>query len=137
MVRGYTILNDVLSLKNIVEGFLNDRGTAGRTNSSSIPVNLNSTDDSVTVTVLAPGVFIEDISIELVDRNINITLDRKNSQSDANYLRRERAFGSFSTSVSLPWRVNQDSIKASLHNGILTITAKKSEEAKAKKIEIK
>ena len=53
-----------------------------------------------------------------------------------NYLRIERAYGSFSRSFSLANSVNPDGIKADYQNGVLTLNVPKREEAKPKQIKV-
>jgi len=56
--------------------------------------------------------------------------------SEENYLRVERAYGSFSRSFSLSNTVNPEAIKADYHDGVLTLTIPKREEAKPKQIKV-
>ena len=55
---------------------------------------------------------------------------------EENYLRIERAYGSFSRSFSLVNTVNSDAIKADYKNGVLTLSIPKREEAKPKQIKV-
>ncbi len=52
------------------------------------------------------------------------------------YLRVERTYGSFSRSFSLANTVNSEAIKADYHDGVLTLSIPKREEAKPKQIKI-
>ena len=56
--------------------------------------------------------------------------------SEDNYLRVERAYGSFSRSFSLANTVNPEAIKADYQNGVLTLKVPKREEAKPKQIKV-
>ena len=56
--------------------------------------------------------------------------------NEDNYLRIERAYGSFSRSFSLANTVNSEAIKADYQNGVLTLTVPKREEAKPKQIKV-
>jgi HSP20 family protein len=53
-----------------------------------------------------------------------------------NYLRVERAYGSFSRSFALANTVNAEAINADYQNGVLTLTIPKREEAKPKQIKV-
>ncbi|MBE9592875.1 MAG: Hsp20/alpha crystallin family protein, partial [Proteobacteria bacterium] len=53
-----------------------------------------------------------------------------------NYYRRERSFGSFYRSFTLPTTVNPEDIKATYKDGILTVEVPKQEEKKPKQITI-
>lgn len=50
---------------------------------------------------------------------------------------RERYYGSFQRSISLPANINDDAINARFENGILHITIPKKEQGKTRKIEVK
>ena len=52
------------------------------------------------------------------------------------YYRVERAFGSFSRSLSLPEGVEADKVKAAFDNGVLEVTIPKPAERKPHRVEI-
>ena len=58
--------------------------------------------------------------------------------NEENYLRVERAYGSFTRSFSLPNTVSPDAIRAeyNYNNGVLTVHLPKREESKPKQIKI-
>ena len=55
---------------------------------------------------------------------------------EENYLRVERAYGSFSRSFSLANSVKSEAIKADYQNGVLALSLPKREEAKPKQIKV-
>ena len=55
---------------------------------------------------------------------------------EKNYLRVERAYGSFARSFSLANTVNTEAIKADYKDGVLTLSIPKREEAKPKQIKV-
>src|SRR5260370_8124797 len=59
----------------------------------------------------------------------------KNVHED-NYLRIERAYGSFSRSFSLASSVKSEAIKADYQNGVLSLSIPKREEANPKQIKV-
>ncbi|PVH70102.1 HSP20-like chaperone [Cadophora sp. DSE1049] len=62
--------------------------------------------------------------------------DEGNKKPDHRYWVSERSVGEFSRSFSFPTRVDQDQVKASMKNGILSILVPKLEDAKSRKIDI-
>jgi HSP20 family protein len=50
---------------------------------------------------------------------------------------RERRFGTFSRSISLPTSIKADKIEANYESGVLTLHLPKSEEAKPKRIKVR
>jgi HSP20 family protein len=53
------------------------------------------------------------------------------------YHLRERRYGTFMRSVTLPTRIKGDAIEASYQNGVVTLRLPKAEEVKPKRIAIK
>jgi HSP20 family protein len=60
----------------------------------------------------------------------------KLQQEDVKWHRRERAYGTFSRTVQLPFRVDPDKVPARFDNGILEIELERLEADRPKKIEI-
>lgn len=85
-----------------------------------------------------PDVDEKDLDIRVENNILTIRGERKFEQtvSEDNYLRVERAYGSFSRSLSLPNTVNTDAIKAEYRNGVLTVRVPKREEAKPKQVKV-
>ena len=58
-------------------------------------------------------------------------------KQNADWQRRERAYGSFSLAVQLSFRVDPDKVEARSNNGILEIELQRLEGGPSKKIEIR
>jgi HSP20 family protein len=85
-----------------------------------------------------PGVDAKDLDIRVENNVLSIRGERKFEKkvNEENYLRVERAYGSFSRSFSLANTVNPEGIKADYQNGVLTLNIPKREEAKPKQIKV-
>ena len=85
-----------------------------------------------------PGIDEKDIDIRLENNTLTIRGERKfeKSVNEDNYLRVERAYGSFTRTFSLPNTVNAEGINASYSNGVLTVHLPKREESKPKQVKI-
>jgi HSP20 family protein len=85
-----------------------------------------------------PDVDPKDLDIRVENNILSIRGERKFEKkvNEDNYLRVERAYGSFSRSFSLANTVNADGIKADYQNGVLTLNIPKREEAKPKQIKV-
>ncbi|HEX3035019.1 MAG TPA: Hsp20/alpha crystallin family protein [Thermodesulfobacteriota bacterium] len=85
-----------------------------------------------------PGVKKEDIQIDVHDGTLTLKAEKKfeKKESKDNYLRVERAYGSFVRSFRLPKNVDAEKIKAEYKDGVLEVTLPKKEEAKPKKIQV-
>ena len=87
-----------------------------------------------------PGFKKEDINISIEKELLTVSVERKleDEEKKANFVRRERFYGSFSRSFDVTG-INTDAIEARYEDGILTLTLpKKAEEVPAsRRLEIK
>ncbi len=105
----------------------------------TLAVDMYETKDSVVVKTAIPGVKPEDIDISVTGDILTIKAEAKEEEEvkQENYLRRERRFGSFCRSVTLPGGLITDKAEANYTNGILTLTFPKAEEVKPKSIKVR
>jgi HSP20 family protein len=64
-------------------------------------------------------------------------MTEEREEKEGNYHLRERRYGAFQRSISLPTLVNADKAQAESEHGVLTLTLPKVEEVKPKSIKIK
>jgi HSP20 family protein len=85
-----------------------------------------------------PDVKPEDLDIRVENNILTIRGERKFEKKvdEKNYLRVERAYGTFARSFSLANTVNTEAIKADYKDGVLTLNVPKREEAKPKQIKV-
>jgi len=85
-----------------------------------------------------PDVDPKALDIRVENNLLTIRGDRKfeKKSNEGNYLRVERAYGSFARSFSLANTVNSEAIKADYQNGVLTLSLPKREETKPKQIKV-
>ncbi len=85
-----------------------------------------------------PDIKPEELDIRVENNILTIRGERKfeKKSEEKNYLRVERAYGSFARSFSLASTVNTDAIKADYKDGVLTLSVPKREEAKPKQIKV-
>ncbi len=102
-------------------------------------VDIFETDDAFVFAAELPGVRKEDVNVHVENGVLVLSGQRKleNEQKIRTYHRLESAYGMFTRSFELPEGVDGNSIKASFHNGVLTINVAKAESAKPRKIEVK
>jgi HSP20 family protein len=101
-------------------------------------MDLVETEDHLVLRADLPGMSEDDIEIEIKDNVLTVSGERKAEQErkDEGYYRVERAFGSFSRSLSLPEGVSADAVKASFDKGVLEIQIPKPEERKPQRVQI-
>src|SRR5580692_1210876 len=101
-------------------------------------VDILETEHEMVVKADLPDMDPKDRDIKIQNNILTIRGERKFEKNvkEENYLRIERAYGSFSRSFSLANTVNSDAIKAEYKNGVLTLSIPKREEAKPKQIKV-
>ena len=102
------------------------------------PINIWLGDNSVVLTSELPGVTQNDVNLSLQEDVLTLEGTRRpNEEQGANWQRRERAYGSFSRAVQLPFRVDPNKVQARFNNGILEVELERLEADRPKKIEIR
>ncbi|KAK7060517.1 hypothetical protein VNI00_001282 [Paramarasmius palmivorus] len=98
------------------------------------------TKNVVTATFELPGLKKEDVQIDIHNGRLSISGESKISSEHEQdgYAVRERRFGRFSRVLRVPEGVKEDEIKASLENGVLTVSFPKvgQQEAAPKRITV-
>ncbi|KAI0318972.1 HSP20-like chaperone [Amylostereum chailletii] len=115
------------------------RSTHSTTFRPRMDVHENKESNTVTATFELPGLKKEDVDIDVHNDVLTVAGESKidSERNEDGYAVRERRFGRFSRSVPLPQGIKDTEIKASLENGVLTITFPKSApESAPKKVAI-
>jgi len=140
------IANNRQNIENIFAEFFNDfnRPTSSLLSetmrTSLLPkLNISETDNKYYIEAELPGVKQNDLELKL-DNNILVikgkTEESKESK-ERNYFMRERYYGSFQRSLTLPNNINENDITANFKDGILNIEITKKLENSTKSIEVK
>lgn len=114
-------------------------GNGGSTMRRWVPsMDLVETDEHFVLRADLPGMSEEDIKIEFEDGTLTVSGERKSEHESKNegYYRVERAFGSFSRSLTLPQGIDPEAVTASFDRGVLEVRVPKPEERKPRRIEI-
>jgi len=131
-----------LSLRGAIERLLEDsfvRPSPHKPLGIGLPLDMYETDDDIVLKVAVPGVKPEDIRITVTGDVLTIKGEAKAEETveDWHYIRRERSYGAFSRSITLPGNLVADKTKAEFQHGVLTLTVPKVEEVKPKSIRVK
>jgi HSP20 family protein len=139
-------LRELSSLQGEMNRLFNtvfDQPTAGGANGGTLrrwmpAMDLVETDDHFVLRADLPGLTEDDIKIELEDGTLTVSGERKSEHETRNegYHRVERAFGTFSRSLTLPKGVDADAVTAKFDRGVLEVSIPKPEERKPRRIEI-
>lgn len=132
--------NPFFSLPEHMERFLNEAFSGGAQGyrraprSGYPPLNISSDDENIYVRCELPGMEINDIELVLDESSLSIKGERK--AQEGKYYRQERPVGAFNRLVTINAPVNRDAVKATLKDGLLSITLPKAEETKPRTITI-
>jgi HSP20 family protein len=95
-------------------------------------------DDRFLLHLDLPGMADDDIELEIEDRVLRISGERRNTLvgSDSGFRRTERAFGRFERTLTLPRGIDADAVAASFDRGVLEITIPKPEQVRPRRIAV-
>lgn len=102
-------------------------------------IDISEKEDKYLLDAELPGVKQDDLEVQL-DNNV-LTIKGKTEEisenKDKNYFMRERYYGSFKRSITLPSNIDQEKIEAKFEDGILHMQLPKKDGGYSKKIEVK
>jgi len=95
--------------------------------------------DTVCVEAELPGLNLKDLEMYVTGGNqLTLKGERKPCVPEKGvWHRQERAFGTFTRSLTLPFQVDPDKVDARLDNGVLEVKLTKHESARPRKIPVK
>ena len=98
-----------------------------------------SKDGEVVVRASLPGFKKEDVQLTVRNGVLNIKAESKEEKEikEEKFYRKERRWGSMTRSVALPGKLDENSVKAELKDGVLTVRLRQSPEAQPRRIEVK
>jgi HSP20 family protein len=136
---------DLISLREAMdrlfdESVVRPRGAAlARRVAGTLAVDMYETDEDVVVKASVPGIDPEDLDISITGDTLTIRGESRAEEEieEADYIYRERRYGAFSRSLTIPTSVEADEADADFEDGILTLRLPKAEEVKPKAIKVK
>ncbi len=127
------------SMDRLLESFFGESSEWNEPVTWGIALDLVEKPDEFIVKASLPGVKPEDVEVTYSENTLTIKGETRQEEEkeDTHYHLRERRYGSFSRSITLPRGVKADAIEASYDAGVLTLHLPKSEEIKPKRIAIR
>lgn len=129
-------------INRLFDGFFgtqNGGGNGGRALRRWIPaMDLVESGGDIVLRADLPGLSEEDVAIEIKDSVLTVAGERKteNEEKGDNYYRAERAFGTFSRSLTLPDGVDPDTVNAKFRDGVLEVRIPKPAERRPHRVAI-
>jgi HSP20 family protein len=126
-------------MNRLFDGFFGGRlGDGGATRRWIPAMDLVETDDHLVLRADLPGMDEDDLEIEVKDGVLTISGERKaeHEQKTEGFYRVERAFGSFSRSLSLPDGIDAEKVSANFDRGVLEVKIPKPEQTKPHRVQI-
>ncbi len=107
---------------DVLDEFFNE-AVSNRKHSFVPRIDVSETEKQYEIEVQLPGMKREDITVQLEDGRLNISGERKleNETEGKTFHKVESSYGSFTRAFQLPDNIDQESVKATYENGILTI----------------
>lgn len=136
-VRDFLSLRDAMD--QLFDEMITQPGGQGAGSRVVPAIDMYQTDESVVVKASLPGINPDDLKISVTGDLLSIQGDYVNEteEKQATYHIRERRWGSFARSISLPVPVQSEKAKAEYENGILSLTLPKAEQVRPKTITVK
>ena len=101
-------------------------------------VDIFENDDHILLKAELPGMDKKDIQVDVKDRVLTLKGERASEKEvkEDTYYRRERSYGKFERSFTLPANVDSEKIKADYKDGVLKLEIPKPEERKPKQVTV-
>lgn len=107
-------------------------------------VNLYGNDQGLLLTVELPGFRADSLSVTVANDTVSFQAERSappehaedSAKSAERFRRQERAFGSVSRTVQLPYAVDSEQAAARFENGVLSIRLPRPEKSRPRKITV-
>ena len=128
--RGFDLLNAML------DDFTPERSSDSFKTDFTPTINTREGEYAYHVEVDLPGMKKDDIDIQIEDKTLIISGERKikNEIKEESYYKIESSFGTFSRSFTLPDEVDIENIHAESKDGVLEVTVPKLEKPKVDKV---
>ena len=126
-------------VSRVFDTFFGTRSGNGVATRRWVPaMDLVEEDEHLVVRADLPGLTEEDVNIEVKDGVLTVSGERRAEEKteEKGYHRVERAYGSFSRSLSIPEGIDPEQVSAEFDNGVLEVRIPKPEERKPHRVQI-
>ncbi len=104
----------------------------------ALNVDIYEKDDTIIVDADMPGITKEDIQLDVEGKFITLGYERKSEVeiNEEQLYRKEKRYGKFERTFSMPFEIEPDNVSASYENGVLKLKLKKPQQRQKKQIAI-
>lgn len=134
------------NMDSIFDGFFNDFSTpffghnmmTEKDVANGLHVDIYEKDNAIVVDADMPGITKEDIKLDVKGKLVTLGYERKdeNEVKEEHLYRKEKRYGKFERTFSMPFEIDADKVSAKYHNGVLKLEIEKPEKQQKKQIEI-
>jgi HSP20 family protein len=103
---------------------------------ASYPIDMDETEDKITVDAEMPGFAKEDIDVGVDQGVLNISAEREDKTAEGTRHLAERQYKRVNRSISLPTDVDEENIQASLDKGVLHLDLPKAQKRTRRRITV-
>lgn len=135
---------DMMNLRREMDRLFNDfmtdtPGTRFETPNWGLALDVAENENTFVVKASVPGVNPDDLDVTINENTLTIRGEVQADETfeEGQYHVRERRFGTFSRSMTLPRTVDREAINADYTDGVLTLTLPKTEDLQPRRINIK
>jgi HSP20 family protein len=134
-------IREMAAMQSAMDRLFEDtwRNTRSNFNGNALALDVHETDAAYTIFAALPGLDPDHINVNLHDGVLTISaeLPEPTVEENVRVLLRERIYGKFSRSITLPQAVDIDNVEAAYENGVLALTLPKTPEAQPRTIPIR
>jgi HSP20 family protein len=143
IVRRPSPYGELMTLRQAMDRMFDDdyrpfRWLAGGHDGPGLPLDVTTSNDTLTIEAALPGIRPEDVDITVENGTVTIsgkTVDERTAE-EGSYVLQEIRRGNFSRTVTLPNGLEPDKASATFENGILRLEIPKAEQVKPRQIKI-
>lgn len=134
------------NIDRLFDGFFNDFSapffshnmTSEKDVANGLHVDIYEKDNVIVIDADMPGITREDITLDVKGKLVTLGYERKdeNEVKEEHLYRKEKRYGKFERTFSMPFEIDADKVSAKYDNGVLKLKIEKPVKQQTKQIEI-
>jgi HSP20 family protein len=142
-IQRWDPVRDIVTLREAMNSLLEESFVRPRAGmiamTGGMAIDLRENDQAYIVETIVAGAKPEDVEISVLGDTLRIAVEIRDEgdHHGEKWLLRERRFGRFERSLTLPAQVKADDATADFHDGILTVSLPKAEAARPRSIPVR